>query len=66
MVHEWYSKGDFKDLRNLFSFTINQRDNISGIIKELRETAVLAQKVIKYPEMILKTIPIHRLGVLAP
>ena len=59
MVHERYSRGDFKDLFNLFSF-INQRGNISEIIKELRETTILAQKVIKYPKMILKTIPIHR------
>ena len=60
MVHERYSRGDFKDLFNLFSFIINQRGNISEIIKELRETTVLAQKVIKYPKMILKAIPIHR------
>ena len=65
MVHERYSRGDFKDLCNLFSFIINQKDNISGIIKELREMSVLARKVIRYPEMILKTIPIHR-GALAP
>lgn len=66
MIHERYSRGDFKDLCNLFSLIINQRGNILEIIKELRETAVLAQKVIKYPEMILKIIPIHRLGALAP
>lgn len=66
MVHERYSRRDFKDLCNLFSFIINQRGNISGVIKELRETAVLARKVVKFPEMILKTIPIHRVGALAP